>query len=251
MCLAILFHRHFSDAPLALAANREEAYDRPALPPHWWGDHPLFAGRDQRAGGTWLGVNRSGLLVALTNRAADPENTPLTAGPPRSRGQLCVDALQQSSAAEALAWATSHLGVEPYNPFNLLLADGTSAWVVHLDGAVRVSELAPGIHYLAETDVDDPTHPRIAAARDLIDAGIAETWAATLPALRRIMGTHQADLGAGARMCRHLGRSGTVSSALVALPAAGLYGTTYEHAPGPPCEKPFEDLSARLREEPE
>lgn len=248
MCLAVLFYKHFDDCPLALAANREEAYDRPTHPPHWWGSPPLFAGQDRRAGGTWLGVNRAGLLVALTNRVTGSESTLPPAPQPRSRGQLCVDALRRPSADEALSWTRSHLDVEAYNPFNLLLADHASAWVVHFDGTIRVSQLTPGIHYLAETGLDDPSHPRIAGARMLIEDGIAETWTSSLPALRQTMATHQGDMDPTARMCRHLGRFGTVSSTLVGLPSSRLEQATYEHAPGPPCSQPFEDLSHRLRE---
>lgn len=250
MCLAILFHRHFADTPLALAANREEAYARPALAPYWWADQPIFAGQDQRAGGTWLGLNRSGLLVALTNRIVDSPADGESETRPRSRGQLCVDALRQSSASEALSWADSHLGAERYSPFNLLLADGQSAWVVHLEGDVRITELTPGIHYVAETDVNDPHHPRLAAARDLVETGIGPTWSASLPALRQTMGRHQPDVDPRAHMCRHLGRAGTVSSALVSIPGHSLEGATYEHAPGPPCTEPFGALTGALRHDP-
>ncbi len=53
---------------LILAANRDEFYDRPALPMAFWEDHPdILAGRDLKGGGTWLGISRSGRFSAITN----------------------------------------------------------------------------------------------------------------------------------------------------------------------------------------
>ena len=50
---------------LVVAANRDEYHARPTAPAAWW-DEGWLAGRDLRAGGTWLGVTRAGSL-----RAAD------------------------------------------------------------------------------------------------------------------------------------------------------------------------------------
>ena len=69
MCLLALYYQTIPGAPLAVAANREEFFDRPFLPPRVLGSRCRYlAGVDQRAGGTWLGVNQHGLLVAVTNR---------------------------------------------------------------------------------------------------------------------------------------------------------------------------------------
>ena len=49
------------DYPLILAANRDEFYDRPTAPARFWDDAPaILAGRDLKAGGTWLGIDRRG-----------------------------------------------------------------------------------------------------------------------------------------------------------------------------------------------
>ena len=71
MCLIVLFTRQFDTCPLVLGANREERYGRPSTAPRWLGGTPdVFAGQDQIAGGTWLGVNGHGVVVAITNRRA-------------------------------------------------------------------------------------------------------------------------------------------------------------------------------------
>src|SRR5439155_1317444 len=53
-----------------------------------------------------------------------------------------------------------------YNPFNLLLADRSEAFVVSQPRGepARADRLAPGLHLLTNLDLDDPTCPRIAAS---------------------------------------------------------------------------------------
>ena len=68
MCLIALAYKVHPRFPLILAANRDEFLDRPTEPAHWWKDAPdILAGRDQRAGGTWLGFTRNGRFAAITN----------------------------------------------------------------------------------------------------------------------------------------------------------------------------------------
>ena len=67
--LAILY-RVAKNTPILLAANREEDITRPRSFPRF---NPArresSAASDKQAGGTWLGVNQFGLVVAVTNRA--------------------------------------------------------------------------------------------------------------------------------------------------------------------------------------
>src|SRR5436309_9198000 len=98
MCLIALFFRVVEDAPLIVGANREEFYARGGESPRLL-DGPVraVAGLDPAAGGTWLGLNEHGVLVAVTNRARSrpPER-------PRSRGLLARDLLGCSSATAAV-----------------------------------------------------------------------------------------------------------------------------------------------------
>jgi uncharacterized protein with NRDE domain len=74
---------------LVVVANRDEFYDRPTAALGWWQDHPrVLAGRDLRAGGSWMGVNRQGDFAAVTNYR---EGVP--ADSLRSRGALVADFL--------------------------------------------------------------------------------------------------------------------------------------------------------------
>ena len=62
MCTLIVALRQHPEAPLVVAANRDERLDRAARSPLLWteGPVPFLAGRDEAAGGTWLGLNRAG-----------------------------------------------------------------------------------------------------------------------------------------------------------------------------------------------
>ncbi len=238
MCLCILAHQLHATYPHIIAANREERYDRPTDPPGW--ENGVFAGRDRSGGGTWQGVNRAGMHVALTNRRSavrDPKR--------RSRGLLCTDALRLTSARAACDWLLDHLLHIPYNACNVLLSDGFDAFCVHYDGAsARPETLAPGLHLLCETEVDDPQHPRIRHARQALAAPRAP-WSSLHLELAELMAEHSdADDG----ICLHGTRGGTRSSALIALGARTLDDARFHYADGPPCTAPYADLSSHLQQ---
>jgi uncharacterized protein with NRDE domain len=66
MCLVLFAYDPQSRHPLVVAANRDEFYARPARSAHFWDDPPdILAGRDLSAGGTWLGVSRSGRFATV------------------------------------------------------------------------------------------------------------------------------------------------------------------------------------------
>ncbi|HET8963390.1 MAG TPA: NRDE family protein, partial [Chitinophagales bacterium] len=68
MCLINFAFKYHSDYPLIVVANRDEFYNRPTAPLHWWEDKPnILAGRDLKDGGTWMGISKSGKFAALTN----------------------------------------------------------------------------------------------------------------------------------------------------------------------------------------
>ena len=252
MCLALLLHQQIDQFPIVLAANREESYGRSSLSPHWFGDQTLFAGRDEAAGGTWLGINPHGLVVAVTNRhdgqLAESKDPP--AEKLRSRGLLCLDALKLESSKAALVWADDHLAGEHYSPFNLLLVDRHDAFVVHGSGRHRIAELEPGLHILSETDVDDEANRRITRTSELIGDRLDHSIATAEGVLKSVMVQHGDEARQAEWMCRHLTQGGTVSSAILAVPDDGLEEARYSFAPGQPCSNPYEDLSALFREGP-
>ncbi len=92
MCILFLAINQHPAHPLIVAANRDEMFNRPCEPMHYWPDYPDgLAGRDSLKGGSWLGVNRSGKFSAVTNfrtGTAVRENA-------ESRGELVQQYLAQ------------------------------------------------------------------------------------------------------------------------------------------------------------
>jgi uncharacterized protein with NRDE domain len=119
MCLIAWNWQPDSSIPLLLVANRDEYYARPTAALDWWEDADILAGRDLQAGGTWLGVSRSGRLAALTNYR-DPANMHALAP---SRGELVSGFLQGSCSVTDYLTELARRCAD-YNPFNLLVFDG-------------------------------------------------------------------------------------------------------------------------------
>ena len=241
MCLLALLSHVTDDAPLVVAANREEYYHSGGDPPRLLDGAPAVGGVDPTHGGTWLGVNRHGVLVAVTNRrkSAIPPS-------PRSRGLLARDALTLPSAAEAAAHVVRELDKGPYAGCNFLSADARDAIVIHAGDWLRVRPLPPGIHVLSNRDVNDPTDARVVHAMDWLGRQRLAFTAEALQALGRLCAS---PAPAAAPMCFHLDQRGTVSSSLLAL-RRDLDKSVYLHAQGPPDRTPYEnvsDLLARLK----
>ncbi|RMG13194.1 MAG: NRDE family protein [Planctomycetota bacterium] len=151
MCLIAVGWKAHPEYPLVLAANRDEFHDRPTAPAAFWDDAPdLLAGRDLRAGGTWLGVSRKGRVAAVTN--VREAAAPLPGA--RSRGTLVRDALLASAPA-AEAAAAAHAAGEGCAPFNLFLTDGKEFWAVTNRGA-SPRALEPGVHVFSNGPLDAP-----------------------------------------------------------------------------------------------
>jgi uncharacterized protein with NRDE domain len=124
MCLIIFAYDVHPHYRLVLAANRDEFYDRPTAPLHYWEDNPeVLAGRDLKLMGTWLGVTRHGRLAALTNYR-DPRQ--IIDGFP-SRGDLVADFLLGTMGpSEYLQEIRAE--ADAYNGFNLIVGDRNSLY---------------------------------------------------------------------------------------------------------------------------
>lgn len=151
MCLIVLAINQHPEVPFVLIANRDEFRDRDAHTAHFWQSQPsVLAGRDQLAGGTWLGAHRDGRFAALTNiRAAQP----LADGAP-SRGTLITDFL--CSGLSPKTWLTLHRQEFPkFSGFNLLLGNPDAVWFANnADAAPR--KLDHGIYGLSNATLDTP-----------------------------------------------------------------------------------------------
>ena len=151
MCLIVLAYKAHPRFPLIVAANRDEFLDRPTLPAHFWSDAPdILAGRDERAGGTWLGITRSGRFAALTNYR--DLRLPLVKGP--SRGGLVRAGLDGSLDPTATGG---------YEGFNLLYG-AVDALRYHTNVNGTDQPLEPGIRGLSNHLLDTPW-PKVKRAK--------------------------------------------------------------------------------------
>jgi uncharacterized protein with NRDE domain len=248
MCTLVILRRPGHDWPLLLAANRDEMRSRPSRAPgRHWPDRPeVVAGLDVTGGGSWLGLNDHGLVAAVMNR----EGTLGPAPGKRSRGELVLEALDHAEAREA-AGALADLHPAAYRPFNLVVADARDAyWLRHGDdGEIRVWPIAPGLHMLASTELDDPHHARLAAHLARLRAlAVPEPQLDQWDAWKSLLASRDfpASAGPSAAMNLDLGNGfGTVSSSLIAL--SRLRGADAKalwlHADGPPDQAPFRPVA--------
>jgi len=221
---------------ILLAANRDERVDRPWDPPAgWWPDRPgVVAGRDRTAGGSWMGINRFGLVATVLNR-------PGTLGPAigkRSRGDLPLIALEHPTAAEATD-ALTRLDASLWRGFNMVLADRTGAWFVRGigHGHPNAERLPPGVSMVTAYDPNDLESPRTAHHLPRFQAA-EPTWHAWHDILSDRRGQPAEQLNVTPRA-----GFGTVSSSFVTLPAEG--DPIWLFAAGPPHEAAFRPVTIR------
>ena len=250
MCTLALYFKSFDDFPLVVAANRDEHYDRPSAPPALLnGDPAILAGRDLRAGGTWLGVNEHGLLAGILNRRAGGEPKPRPGT--RSRGLLCRDVLALKTAADARGFAESR--TDDYQPFTLLCADANDAWSAANHGRrIKSKSLGPGLHVFSSATESDASSDKRDRAYARF-AGLAEEFktdggAATdgFLRLRDVLGDHT--LGAGSddpkdAICVHGESAGTVSSSIIVCSRSARRWRTF-YCSGAPCRNTFGQVLA-------
>ncbi|MFA6958842.1 MAG: NRDE family protein [Thermoanaerobaculia bacterium] len=161
MCVILFSYRTDPRFEVAVAANRDEYHERPALPLGFWRDEPaVLAGRDLTGGGTWIGVTRSGRVAALTNYR-EPHVVPRPDAP--SRGQLTRTFLTGSSSAldylDSLAREADR-----FSGFSLVVFDGESLAIFSNRGGPPTT-LSPGVYGLSNHLLDTPW-PKVRRGRD-------------------------------------------------------------------------------------
>ena len=242
MCILAILYRVARNAPLLVAANREEYRERPTQHPKIQPGSPrILCGIDQRAGGTWLGISQSGLFVTVTNRAK--RNPPLE---PRSRGLLCRELLNMRSAREAAERAAKELSTGRYAGANYLCADLKSASVVYGGERVEIVELEPGLHTLSNGDLNDFADERHAMIRRMLTLQKLDSAVTFLAVASRAFSRRPDSFGRQGIVIPDE-RYGTVSSCLLAL-SRKVSQAILQYSPGPPTDHAYEDLSALLRQ---
>ncbi len=161
MCLLALAIGQSEAWPLLLASNRDEFFHRPTQPLARWlshSGHLIISGRDELAGGTWLGLTPGGRVALLTN-VREPGAS--VAG--RSRGELPLAWLHSSETAEPFL---ARLEGHAYSGFNLLIGDmraGSWHWASNrqptpsgVAAGWQQRALPPGVYGLSNAFLDTP-----------------------------------------------------------------------------------------------
>ncbi len=245
MCTLAVYLRTFDDFPLIIAANRDEHYDRPSAPPSVLHTTPkIISGRDLRAGGTWLGCNERGLVVAILNRHSNDGPSLLPSA--RSRGALCMDLLMHNSVTDAAAFLVEHR--VRYNPFTVLFADPRAGYVAHNEGkAILAQKLDTGLHVFSSA-ADFELHSSKARRAELLFAELKDRMPllgcdlpACIRALQAVLADHSLpsdSTNPGDAICVHRETSGTVSSSILFFSRPKSRFHSY-YCEGPPCRNAF------------
>jgi uncharacterized protein with NRDE domain len=261
--LLIALFQVVPDAPLIVAANRDELLSRPAVSMTVLRDRDprILGGRDELAGGTWLAVNEHGVVAGLTNQPSADGRDPTK----RSRGELPLAFAMHRGAAQAVSAVTATLDPAAYNPCWMLVGDRDALFSVGVSGGgpAAVERLAPGLHVLENAPLR-PGSAKAAFIRTLVIDALAARPAddadATLTALQAVLADHRPAVpeprtdptgrvwpAALTAACVHAEGLdyGTRSGLLVSVPgrAADAGTPTVRVADGPPCETPMQDKS--------
>jgi len=250
VCTLTFAWRVFDEAPLVVAANRDEALDRPSVDPTLIpgdsGTPDVVAPTDEEAGGTWIGANEHGVFVGITNRWTDVD---LAAE--RSRGLLVRDALAASSAADAVTVVADAVAAHEYDGFNLVVADAESCTYLEWEGDLATRRLEPGVHVVVnvgrvdEFEVPDSRREygraqaeNARAVEDALRARADETASEWRARAADVLRDH--DYG----VCVHGDGFGTRSSSLL------QFGDefAYWYADGPPCETEYERVDVSFED---
>ncbi|HSD86427.1 MAG TPA: NRDE family protein [Kofleriaceae bacterium] len=238
-----------ADAPVVIAANRDELYARITRPPEQLAAG-IAGGVDGQSGGTWLAVNRAGRFVAVTNQRA--METP----PPglKSRGTIVREL---AGVADPDAYVAA-IDPRQYASMNLVWGDATTVRIAYLrqpTGAHEVETLPRGIHVLCNDRLGAPGFPRSVRLEQAITKALehSRAWPQLWPTLARALADHSRvaiedvppshlppelarELTA---TCIHSELYGTRSASLVAVEPGRI--AAYLHADGPPCTTTFAD----------
>ena len=221
MCLILFAHKTHPDYPLAMAANRDEAYARATAPASFWHDHPqIYGGRDLEQLGTWLGITRQGKIAAITNfRDGHAVRNSL-----RSRGELVANYLRGNRSARDY-FSGVNRDAQAYNGFSLIAGDLDELHYISNRGHLT-QVIAPGIHGLSNHLLDTPW-PKVERGKAVFASLLRRPPQAMIEGLFELLADRKAaadealpDTGVG------LPRERVLSPAFIISPAYGTRSST-------------------------
>jgi len=151
MCLIVFAYKYHPEYPFILAGNRDEFHQRSTQKLHIWETTPkIAAGKDLKAGGTWLGINQYGKIAALTNHR-DLSNIKENA---TSRGHIITDFLKSDlSTDQQLKDIASDSS--KYNGFNLIAGTVDDLYFLS-NHSNEFHKIKPGLYGISNASLNTP-----------------------------------------------------------------------------------------------
>jgi uncharacterized protein with NRDE domain len=170
VCLLVLAWKAHPRYRLVVAANRDEFHERPAAAlAKWSPPDDIIAGRDLRAQGTWLGLDRRRHFGVVTNFRE--LQRPRDEAP--SRGDVIPRYLHSADGAGNFL-ARLEPEASRYSGFNLLLTDGDSLWYASNRAERFARPLPPGVYGLSNEFLDTPW-PKLRRVRRRFESWLSDS----------------------------------------------------------------------------
>ncbi|MCK4578141.1 MAG: NRDE family protein [Candidatus Marinimicrobia bacterium] len=218
MCTLLFRHDPTDEWPLALLANRDELYGRPAETWRWRDGNSWFGPLDLEAGGTWIGLNRHGLVAAITNIYPARKTAGL-----RSRGQLVAAIMNLKASSEVQTYIEAVVKDHALGWVNLLIADSRSACFYSWNElSLHRYELMSGVYQV----MNEPF-----TGEQFADSGGPNS---------RWWQREAVELQAHPDVCKHGRQAGTRCSHKLLLNGARATDSIIWHCEGRPCESEYE-----------
>lgn len=257
MCTIVVLNGVRADYPVVLATNRDEFFARLTSGPMRILEVPrTVGGLDMVKRGTWMGVTREGLFVAVTNQRTMQPPDPSK----RSRGEVVVKALKLNNR-DAITRMLGELDGRDFNSFNLMWGDAEKVFAAYAregEAQIEIETVPRGIHVLPNDRLDHAEFPKVKRAKRLVEPYANASFDALAAALKKMLADRQLPdlddvpmLPQGAPISRETLRElsalcvrtpvyGTRSSSVVAL-ARGSVGY-YAYSEAPPDRGVFQDV---------
>jgi len=149
MCLLAFNWNNHPEYKFILVANRDEFFERPTASIQLW-EEGFYAGKDLKAGGTWLGLHPNGRFAYLTNYR-DLKNVKQNV---KSRGDLVKNFLEGNTGPLEYLLAIEK-EKDQYEGFNLLVGEGDDLFYLSnkKDGIFRLEN---GLYGLSNALLETP-----------------------------------------------------------------------------------------------
>jgi uncharacterized protein with NRDE domain len=220
MCTVIIANHHHKEFPLVIAANRDEDLHRASSPVQILtrDPHLIIGGKDNVKGGSWLGVNKESIFVAITNQ--DNKDPKL-----ESRGNIVIEALKRKTINELLTFV-EELNPTKYNKFNLIFGNQKEVYMAHsyILHSMVIREVPHGIHVITNDMKFAGETPKAHYVHQKLDSVTASPWLSYYKTLKKVLANSDSGVKVRPRKNKEGKFSGhcTRSSSILAFSEEGL-----------------------------